>query len=247
MVQELKRNPTRAVRIGRVTIGAGHPIAVQSMTATHTQDVDATVQQVEALQAAGADVVRIAVDSKADAAGTGGDPPADRRQSVGRPAGELSPGRTRRAARRQAALQPRASVSPRAGEALAGQGALPGRDGGRRTIVRSAWASIAAASIRRRRISIRPTTRSPRCSKVRWSTVRCWIRSDFTRYCVSLEGLRSAEGDRSQSSVCRAASGRPSAPGSHRGGNAAGRNYQDANRLRATDQPRASATRFASR
>ncbi len=37
------RNPTRAVRIGSVTIGAGHPIAVQSMTATQTQDIDATV------------------------------------------------------------------------------------------------------------------------------------------------------------------------------------------------------------
>jgi (E)-4-hydroxy-3-methylbut-2-enyl-diphosphate synthase len=64
----LKRNSTRAVRIGRTTIGSGHPIAVQSMTATHTQDVEATVAQVDALHAAGADVVRIAVDSRADAA-----------------------------------------------------------------------------------------------------------------------------------------------------------------------------------
>lgn len=63
---ELKRNPTRAVRIGSVTIGAGHPIAVQSMTATHTQNIDATVEQANALHAAGADVVRIAVDSKKD-------------------------------------------------------------------------------------------------------------------------------------------------------------------------------------
>jgi (E)-4-hydroxy-3-methylbut-2-enyl-diphosphate synthase len=65
---ELKRNPTRKVRIGRTTIGAGEPIAVQSMTATRTQDIEATVRQVAALHAAGADVVRIAVDSKADAA-----------------------------------------------------------------------------------------------------------------------------------------------------------------------------------
>lgn len=65
---EIRRNVTRAVRIGSVTIGAGNPIAVQSMTATHTQDVDATVAQVNALHAAGADVVRIAVDSKKDAA-----------------------------------------------------------------------------------------------------------------------------------------------------------------------------------
>lgn len=63
-----QRNPTRAVRIGSVTIGDHHPIAVQSMTATHTQDIDATVAQVNALHHAGADVIRIAVDSKADAA-----------------------------------------------------------------------------------------------------------------------------------------------------------------------------------
>ena len=64
---ELPRNPTRAVRIGSVTIGAGHPVAVQSMTATATQDVAATVAQVNDLVSAGADVVRIAVDSRRDA------------------------------------------------------------------------------------------------------------------------------------------------------------------------------------
>jgi (E)-4-hydroxy-3-methylbut-2-enyl-diphosphate synthase len=64
---ELPRNPTRPVRIGSITIGGGHPIAVQSMTATHTTDIEATVAQVNALHAAGADVVRIAVDSTRDA------------------------------------------------------------------------------------------------------------------------------------------------------------------------------------
>ncbi|MCE9553533.1 MAG: (E)-4-hydroxy-3-methylbut-2-enyl-diphosphate synthase [Planctomycetes bacterium] len=64
---QIVRNPTRAVRIGSVTIGDGHPIAVQSMTATSTRDVAATSEQVNALAAAGADVVRIAVDSTADA------------------------------------------------------------------------------------------------------------------------------------------------------------------------------------
>ncbi len=67
MTLSIPRNPTRAVRIGSVTIGQDHPIAVQSMTATHTQDIDATVEQVNALHAAGADIVRIAVDSKKDA------------------------------------------------------------------------------------------------------------------------------------------------------------------------------------
>jgi (E)-4-hydroxy-3-methylbut-2-enyl-diphosphate synthase len=65
---QLPRNPTRSVRIGSISIGAMHPVAVQSMTATHTRDVDATVAQVDALHAAGADVVRVAVDSAGDAA-----------------------------------------------------------------------------------------------------------------------------------------------------------------------------------
>jgi len=62
------RNPTRAVRCGSLTIGAGHPIAVQSMTATRTRDIEATVRQLDHLAAAGADIVRIAVDSDRDAA-----------------------------------------------------------------------------------------------------------------------------------------------------------------------------------
>ena len=64
----IERNPTRAVQVGSITVGANNPIAPQSMTATHTQDVEATLAQVNALHAAGAGVVRIAVDSKKDAA-----------------------------------------------------------------------------------------------------------------------------------------------------------------------------------
>ena len=64
---ELRRNATRAVKIGSATIGDGHPIAVQSMTATQTQNIDATVGQIEDLFAAGADVIRVAVDSTKDA------------------------------------------------------------------------------------------------------------------------------------------------------------------------------------
>ena len=59
---------SREIRIGNVTIGGSHPIAVQSMTATRTQDVDATIRQVELLEAAGADVIRIAVDNPKDVA-----------------------------------------------------------------------------------------------------------------------------------------------------------------------------------
>jgi (E)-4-hydroxy-3-methylbut-2-enyl-diphosphate synthase len=60
------RNPTRPVRIGDITIGAGHPVAVQSMAATKTQDIEATSRQVRLLQEAGADIIRIAVDSRKD-------------------------------------------------------------------------------------------------------------------------------------------------------------------------------------
>ena len=65
---DIKRNPTRPVKIGSITIGDSNSIAVQSMTATKTTDIDATVDLVELMHNAGADVVRIAVDSKKDAA-----------------------------------------------------------------------------------------------------------------------------------------------------------------------------------
>ncbi len=48
-------------------IGGGAPISVQSMCATRTRDVDATARQAEALRSSGADLVRVAVDSKRDA------------------------------------------------------------------------------------------------------------------------------------------------------------------------------------
>jgi (E)-4-hydroxy-3-methylbut-2-enyl-diphosphate synthase len=62
------RNPTRAVKIGSLTIGAGNPIAIQSMCATKTADVETTVAQIEHLVHAGADIIRVAVDTKVDAA-----------------------------------------------------------------------------------------------------------------------------------------------------------------------------------
>lgn len=54
---------TRPVRVGKVQIGAGAPVAVQSMCATKTRAIDATVAQTIQLQRAGAAVVRIAVDN----------------------------------------------------------------------------------------------------------------------------------------------------------------------------------------
>ncbi len=64
---KIQRNATRAVSIGNIVVGDGNPIAVQSMTATKTPDIDATVAQAEAYREAGAGVVRIAVDSDKDA------------------------------------------------------------------------------------------------------------------------------------------------------------------------------------
>ena len=62
------RKPTRAVQVGKVQVGAGAPIVVQSMCATKTTDIDATVAQVHQLQEAGAGIVRIAVDNPKEAA-----------------------------------------------------------------------------------------------------------------------------------------------------------------------------------
>ncbi len=66
-MSEIVRNPTRLVRAGAVCIGGGAPISVQSMCATHTQDVAATAAQAERLREAGAALVRVAVDSAKDA------------------------------------------------------------------------------------------------------------------------------------------------------------------------------------
>ena len=62
----VKPRTTRPVRVGNVTIGGNNPIAVQSMAATRTVDIPATVRQVELLELAGADVIRIAVDNPKD-------------------------------------------------------------------------------------------------------------------------------------------------------------------------------------
>ncbi|WP_407400891.1 flavodoxin-dependent (E)-4-hydroxy-3-methylbut-2-enyl-diphosphate synthase [Anaerovibrio sp.] len=57
----MKRKETRQIHIGNVPIGGGAPISVQSMTNTKTTDTESTVAQINALQAAGCDIVRLAV------------------------------------------------------------------------------------------------------------------------------------------------------------------------------------------
>lgn len=56
-----KRKKTRMIHIGPVAIGGGAPISVQSMCNTKTTDTKATVAQIKTLQAAGCDIVRLAV------------------------------------------------------------------------------------------------------------------------------------------------------------------------------------------
>jgi (E)-4-hydroxy-3-methylbut-2-enyl-diphosphate synthase len=59
----IKRRLSRKIYVGKVAVGGDAPISVQSMTNTETCDVAATVSQVRALEAAGADMVRISVPS----------------------------------------------------------------------------------------------------------------------------------------------------------------------------------------
>src|SRR5579871_1740857 len=56
------RHKTVAVKVGKVTVGGGAPIVVQSMTNTDTADAEATARQVAALARAGSEIVRITVD-----------------------------------------------------------------------------------------------------------------------------------------------------------------------------------------
>jgi (E)-4-hydroxy-3-methylbut-2-enyl-diphosphate synthase len=66
-----ERRPTRQIRIGDLTIGGDAPIRVQSMTTTKTADVNATLQQIASLVAAGVDIVRVAVPHWEDAEALG--------------------------------------------------------------------------------------------------------------------------------------------------------------------------------
>ena len=63
------RDRTRQIHVGRVPVGGGAPVSVQSMTTTKTADVDGTLAQVYALAAAGADIVRITCNDVAAAEG----------------------------------------------------------------------------------------------------------------------------------------------------------------------------------
>ena len=61
------RRKSRQIMVGNVPVGGDAPISVQSMTNTSTADVAATVAQINRIQAAGADIVRVSVPSMAEA------------------------------------------------------------------------------------------------------------------------------------------------------------------------------------
>ena len=61
------RRQTRQIRVGKVLVGGGAPVSVQSMTTTLTSDVNTTLQQIAELTAAGCDIVRVACPSQDDA------------------------------------------------------------------------------------------------------------------------------------------------------------------------------------
>ncbi|AYY12770.1 flavodoxin-dependent (E)-4-hydroxy-3-methylbut-2-enyl-diphosphate synthase [Actinobacteria bacterium YIM 96077] len=62
-----ERRQTRKIRVGKVEVGGDAPVSVQSMTTTPTTDINATLQQIAELTAAGCDIVRVAVPSADDA------------------------------------------------------------------------------------------------------------------------------------------------------------------------------------
>ena len=62
-----KRNNTKKVKIGDIYIGGGSPVAIQSMTNTSTEDVTATVAQIQRLEKKGCEIIRVAVPTPAAA------------------------------------------------------------------------------------------------------------------------------------------------------------------------------------
>ena len=61
------RNNTKKVKIGKITVGGGNPIRIQSMTATKTKDISLTVNAIHELEKVGCEIVRVAVFDYNDA------------------------------------------------------------------------------------------------------------------------------------------------------------------------------------
>ena len=58
---------TKRLMVGKVAVGGGAPVSIQSMCNTKTDDVAATVAQIHALEAAGCEIIRVAIPDQAAA------------------------------------------------------------------------------------------------------------------------------------------------------------------------------------
>ncbi len=63
----IQRREARVIKVGRVKIGGGAPVSIQSMTKVETSNVSAVVSQIKSLEAAGCDIVRVAIKTVKDA------------------------------------------------------------------------------------------------------------------------------------------------------------------------------------
>ncbi len=63
----IKRRKTRTVTVGKVKIGSGYPVSIQSMAKTDTKDVGSTIKQIRVLEERGCEIIRVAVKDKASA------------------------------------------------------------------------------------------------------------------------------------------------------------------------------------
>ena len=187
--RNLKRNPTRVVRIGTIEIGAGRPIAVQSMTATQTTDIEATV-------AADQRSDRMPGPTSSASPSTARTTPRPWPKSAASTERPTWPSICRRTIA-SPSRSPRTSTSSATTRATftTTNGKSRGRircgtslvDRGRATTARSASASIAARSIRPRRSS---STRHDSIGPMLASALEhCELLDSlgFTRYCVSLK------------------------------------------------------------
>ena len=60
----MKRNETRSFQVGNLTLGGNNDVIIQSMTNTKTKNIEATVKQIQELENAGCQIVRMAVFDK---------------------------------------------------------------------------------------------------------------------------------------------------------------------------------------
>ena len=63
----MRRRKTRGVKVGKLKIGGNAKITVQSMCTTHTRDINATVRQIQELEEAGCEIVRVSVEDMREA------------------------------------------------------------------------------------------------------------------------------------------------------------------------------------